>query len=271
MLNRFGLAALASGLLLALAGTVPAAKKSAPITKPKLIPDAKVVDLFEGMDQKQLHVFLKLKNSKTGNLFVENKTGQPLTVKLPEAFVGVHVLNQFQQPGNSFGSLGSGGQQQGGGGQSTGGGAQSSFGSGQQSGNNFFSVPPEKIVRLPVNMVCLEHGKPEPSVRMTYRVAPVEAMSSDPVLKQLLRMVSRGQVNSKAAQAAAWHLANGKTFRELAAMKFDRAGNQPDPPQFSYSELKIAQTLIAEARKLAEKPHEPNKPRPARPRQLTRR
>jgi hypothetical protein len=228
-------------LALLVVGTAQAAKKGA-ITKPKLDPSAPVVDLFKGMEDKQLSTKLLQKDSKSGNLLIENLTKETITVDMPESFVGVHVLNQ-----GGFGG-GQGGGQQGGGG-----------------GGGFFSIPPGKVVRLTVCSVCLEHGKPEPSIRMEYKIFPVEQFSQDPILKELLNLVATGRINRNVAQAAAWNIANGKSWRELAGMKFRTAGNRPDKPHFSYTELAYAQNLVAAAKQRAvdkkdKKPAEPADP-----------
>lgn len=253
--------------LVLLTSTSAHAGKKGAITKPKLDPNAPVVDLFEGMKEGQLSTKLIQKDSKSGNLLIENLTKETITVDMPESFVGVHVLNQGFGGGLGGGGLG-GGQQGGGGGQTTGGGAGGGglggggLGGGQAGGGGgFFSIPPQKVVRLAVTSVCLEHGKPEPSPRMEYNVFPVDHASKDPVLKELLNLVATGRINKSVAQAAAWHIANGKSWRELASMKFNRLA-QPDTPQFSYAELSYAQNLVAAARQRAadrkeESPQEP--------------
>ncbi len=242
-------ALLALGLLAV--GTAEAAKKGQ-ITKPKLDPNAPVVELFKGMKDGKLSTKLLQKNSKTGNLLIENLTKETITVQMPESFVGVHVLNQFG--GGGGGGLGGGQQGGGGGGQSTGGGGQGGGGQGgggqQGGGGGFFSIPPEKVVRLSVTSVCLEHGKPEPSVRMEYKIHPVESVSTDPVLKELLNLVATGRINTNVAQAAAWNIANGKSWQQLSQMKFNRLA-RPDTPQFSHAELAYAQQLIAVAKQRA--------------------
>jgi len=246
-----------------------AAKKSGAITKPKFDPDAPVVKLFDGMESGQLATKLIMKNEFSGNLLIENKTDGPLTVAMPDAYVGVHVLNQF---GGGLGGGGLGGGQQGGGGgaQTAGGGGQQGggFGGGQQGGGGqgFFSIPPEKVVRLPFNSVCLEHGKPTPRPRMEYVIRPVEEFSQDPLLRELLVMISTGRVSQKAGQAAAWHLANGKSWRELASIADNHVG-RPDTPHFSYADLQIAQALLAHAKVRAEqrKEREAAEPKPAEP------
>ena len=242
-------ALLALGLLAV--GTAEAAKKGQ-ITKPKLDPNAPVVELFKGMKDGKLSTKLLQKNSKTGNLLIENLTKETITVQMPESFVGVHVLNQFG--GGGGGGLGGGQQGGGGGGQSTGGGGQGGGGQGgggqQGGGGGFFSIPPEKVVRLSVTSVCLEHGKPEPSVRMEYKIHPVESVSTDPVLKELLNLVATGRINTNVAQAAAWNIANGKSWQQLSQMKFNRLA-RPDTPQFSHTELAYAQQLVAAAKQRA--------------------
>jgi hypothetical protein len=256
-------ALLAIGLLAV--GTAEAAKKGQ-ITRPKLDPNAPVVELFKGMKDGKLSTRLLQKNSKTGNLLIENLTKETITVQMPESFVGVHVLNQF---GGGGGGLGGGQQGGGGGGQSTGGGGQGGGGGGGGGGQGgggggFFSIPPEKVVRLPVTSVCLEHGKPEPSVRMEYKIHPVESVSTDPVLKELLNLVATGRINLNVAQAAAWNIANGKSWRELSQMKFNRLA-RPDTPQFSYAELTYAQQLVAVAKQRAADKEEAKPARPVDP------
>jgi hypothetical protein len=256
MMFRFRTHYVAVLALALLAGGPAEAAKKGQITKPKLDPNAPVVELFQGMEEEKLSTKLIQKNSKTGNLLIENLTKETITVQMPESFVGVHVLNQgFGLGGGAGGGLGGGGQQ-GGGGQTTGGGGGQqggglgAGGGAAAGGGGFFSIPPEMVVRIPVTSVCLEHGKPEPSSRMEYEIHPVESVSKDPILKELLNLVASGRINPNVAQAAAWNIANGKSWQELAAMKFNRLA-QPDTPQFSHAELAYAQQLAAAAKQRA--------------------
>ncbi|MCH7734576.1 MAG: hypothetical protein IH961_05110 [Chloroflexi bacterium] len=66
-----------------------------PITKPKFDPNAKRVELFDGMKQGQFVVKVIAKNAKQGHVLIENTTDKPLTVQLPKSFVAVHVLKQY--------------------------------------------------------------------------------------------------------------------------------------------------------------------------------
>jgi|GEM_PF-345030 len=270
MLTRYRTAAFALlAVTILTSGDLMAAKKKGAITKLTLDPDAPVVELFQGMKDKQLKATLILKDEKSGNMLIENLTKETLTVQFPESYVGIHAVNQFGLGGGGGGG-GLGGQQGGGqGGQTQGGGGggqQGGLGGGQGGGGGgggFFSVPPEKVVRLKVNGVCLEYGKPHPSPRMEYLVFPVSHVTKDPVLTEVLNMVGTGRINQNAAQAAAWHLANGKSWRELATMVRRQPG--ADAPMFNVVELQGAQRLIAAAtvraeerkKKKAEKPAEP--------------
>ena len=109
--------------------TLPAAARTGrvrAITKPKFDPAAKQVELFKGIKDGAITARLILKNSREGNVLIENKTDKPLTVKLPDAVVGVQVLKQGGMGmGMGMPGGGGGGGQQGGGG---GGGGQSSGG-----------------------------------------------------------------------------------------------------------------------------------------------
>lgn len=225
-----------------------AEKKAAPIARPALDRSAPVVPLFEGMEQRQFDVKLVHRDEKSGQLFVTNTTDSVLTVEMPEAFVGVQVLHQFQlspqgpTSGQNQSSLSQLGQTLGAG-QMTGGGTNN-----QSSAlpNGFFSVPAGATVRLPVTSVCLEHGRPTPSPRMEYRIVPVETVTSDPVLKGVLTQLAQGRIPQKPAQAAAWHLANGKSRAELASMMARNTGLPV--PLFSAEDLRQTEALLNRVR-----------------------
>jgi hypothetical protein len=54
------------------------------------------------------------------------------------------------------------------------------------------------------------------------------------------------------AQAAAWHIANGLTWQQLAAEKIDHAGGDPDEPFFTPAELQAAFKVVEIVTKRAE-------------------
>ncbi len=57
-------------------------------------PEAKTVDLFAGIDSGALKVKYIPKNDREAQVLIENTTKQPVSVQLPDAFVGVPVLAQ---------------------------------------------------------------------------------------------------------------------------------------------------------------------------------
>jgi len=244
-----------------------------PIKNPKFDPTAEQVDLFNAVDAGLVTVRLIPKDAMGGNVLIENKTGKALTVKIPEAVVGVSI---HAQPGNlGFGNFlganngaqnnlpggqaGAGQQMQGGGigmnqqnGPNNQFGPQNGFpnpggGLPNQVGNNFFSVPAEKVISLPFQSVCLEHGKQEPNSSSKYTLIPVPKVSTDPVLYQLLAAVGTGKVDAQAAQAAAWHLANKMSFEQLAEKTNAPLPGLPGAPYFTREQLQTAKDLIEQA------------------------
>lgn len=215
------------------------------ITTLSLDPSAEKVSLFDGMDAGTLDVKMIAKDSLGGNLLIENKTDQPLTVEMPDAIVGVQVLKQIGGGGYSGGGGGSFGG--GGGGQSVGGGGGGGFGGGGAGGGGFFSIPPETVARVPYNSVCLEHGKAEPNSRMTYQVIPVEQFSNDERLMPLLKIVANGKVSPQAAQAAAWHMTNEMSWNDLASKSRTDLRTLHSEPYFNAQTLNEAKSIVARA------------------------
>ena len=87
---------------------------------------------------------------------------------------------------------------------------------GMGGGGGFFSVPAAKTGKIKVPCVCLEHGKPDPTPRMTYRIIPLEKFNSNPQVAEICRMLGRGEVGQNVAQAATWHLTDGLSWQQLA-------------------------------------------------------
>jgi hypothetical protein len=242
---------LTAGLLLTCGG-VEAAKKKI-LLKPQYNPDLPKIGLLDGIEKQAISVQMVAKNAEEGAILVENLTDQPLTVELPEAFVGVQVLPQDDGfglgggGGTSGSGGGGGGQNQAAGGGFGGGGIGGGGGlGGGGGGGGFFSVPPEQIARIPYQSVCLEHGKAEPRPQVKYKLIAPEQYSSDPKVHELLKMVGTGRLNKASAQAAAWHLASGMSWEELASKKYNNLG-RPDTPYFHPSALYEAQAIVAEA------------------------
>jgi hypothetical protein len=260
-----------TSLAMMVAASIPlelsAASKSAkkPIRNPKFDPAAEQVDLFEAVDAKQVTVKLVPKDAMGGTVLIENKTDKPLTIKVPDAVAGVSIHSQMGGMGGlggmgggggGMGGGGGGGQQAQGGGMGGGGGGMGGggggMGGGGQGGGGFFSIPPEKVIAVSFNSVCLEHGKPEPGPSSKYTIVPISRLSKDPVLHQLLAAVGTGKVDPQAAQAATWHLTDKMSFEELAAKTEEHLGEIASTPYFTRSQLLMAQQLLAQAEARAE-------------------
>ncbi|MCA9076776.1 MAG: hypothetical protein KDA93_17250 [Planctomycetaceae bacterium] len=264
-----GTLVLAVTLMGFLCSTGDAAKPKSVIKNPQYDPNAKHIELFDGIESDALSAKMIPKNALGGNLLIENKTDQPLTVEMPDSIVGVHVLGQFGNSGGGGGFGGNGGS--GGGGQSTGGGTGGggggfSGGGGGNDGGGFFSIPPERTIRVPYQSVCLEHGKPDPRPKMNYQLVRTEEFTQDPVLQELLKLVAQQKIHPDIAQAAAWHLADNMSWEELAQLKHDRLG-VPDTATFSYEQLRVAQSVVSTATRLAkEREQKPEGDAPVRSR-----
>lgn len=253
---------LASGLAVCAVAFLAAAKKR-PISKLTLDPEAPVVDLFDGIEQGTFDVRVAAKNEYSVNVYITNTAETPQTVKLPKSALGVHVLKQqfpFPSglPGNGL-PLGNNGPLSGlddlalGPGQTIGGNFLPSFmadpipsfpGSGY--GTGFFSVPPGETVQIPMNSVCLEHGKPAPMPRMTYVLRRVEDKYDDDALQRLLENYDPQKTDRKVMQAAAWHLAGGMSWNTLAAKRVRRIGQRPQR-YVTRRQWQAARALAAEA------------------------
>ena len=209
------------------------------------------VEMFAAIEKGDIAVKLIPKDSTQCRVLIENKTDKPLNVKLPEAFAGVPVLaqvnnpvggnnnnNQMQGMGGGMGGMGMGGTGMGG------------MGGGGMGGGGFFNVAPEKVGQFKVATVCLEHGKAEPKP-IPYQIKPIDTFTSKPGVRELCQALAAGQIGQRAAQAAAWHLNNDMSWEQLAAKRL-RFANGTSRPYFTQEELQGGMQVAAVAVKVAE-------------------
>ena len=206
------------------------------------------VELFAAVDAGQIEVRVIPRDSTRARVLIENKTDQPLNVQLPEAFAIQPVLAQFGGQGGGQQGGGGGGQQSGGGGFGGGGGQQG-------GGGGFFNVAPEKVGQIRVEIVCLEHGKADPRPAVPYELKPISAFTSDTKVHELCKLLGQGEYSQRAAQVAAWHLADGMSFDELASKEIRRL-NGEHYPYFNREEMlagiQMSQQAAREAAAAAE-------------------
>ena len=53
--------------------------------------------------------------------------------------------------------------------------------------------------------VCLEHGKPDPNPKMTYKMIPLEEFTDNSQVHLLCEALGRDSLTQNTAQAIAWH------------------------------------------------------------------
>jgi hypothetical protein len=72
------------------------------------------------------------------------------------------------------------------------------------------------VQKVKIATVCLEHGKDDPNPRVQYKIVPIDTVTKDGAVTEVIKLMCHGQVDQHSAQAAAWHLANGLSWEELA-------------------------------------------------------
>ncbi len=162
-------------ITLALTIAVPLLTTDASAAKRSKIPLTNVparnhaaIEMFKAMETDRIEVDLIGIDSTKANVIIKNKTKKPLAIRLPEAFAGVPAQAQFLGGGMGMAGGGGGGGR-GGGGQGMGGGMGMGMGMGGPGGGGggapggFFNIAPEKVRKLSVDVVCLDHGKKDPN------------------------------------------------------------------------------------------------------------
>jgi hypothetical protein len=247
------LAAITGVLLLAAAAAWADENRTKPTKIGEYNPDAQTVEMFAAIEKGDIVVKLIPKDSTQSKIIIENKTAQPLNVKLPDAFAGVPILAQVGGAGGGRNSGSSGSHK---GNQGVGGGMGGMGGGGM--GGGMFSVPPEGVGKLDVPTVCLDHGKREPRAAIPYEIKPIDSYTTKTGVRELCQMLGNGQVSRRAAQAAAWHLNNGMTWEQLAAKRLHHAGGASQP-YFTQAEIQAGMQAATAAERTAKEQQEQQK------------
>jgi hypothetical protein len=215
---------------------------------PQAAAEAAPMDLFDAMQRGDVEAKFIARSSERGRIVMENKTQQPLNVEIPEAFIGV-PLAQFG--GGMGGGMMGGGMGGGmGGQQSVGGGGGNRGGNrgGGRRGGGGFNIPPEKIVRVDVDLLCLDHGKKDPSSSKPYAIRPIENFIKDPAVIAIVAAYGNGDLPPAAAQAAVWHANSEVGWDELASKLTGTKRNKVREPYFSGGEIRDAMAIVQHAR-----------------------
>jgi hypothetical protein len=228
--------------------------------------EAPSVDLFEAVKSGEIEVRVIAKDAAGGNVLIENKTNKPLAIKLPEVFAAVPVAAQFGPLGRAggigagdvFGQNANGNQAGGAANQPLGGGFNQQGGAGFPGGNvgfngpgNFnggvFKVEPEKARKLKITTVCLAHGWPDPNPHVAYELKPTDSYTENANTIETVKMLARGEIDQKIAQAVAWHFENGMSWDQLAKKVAARHLNGRSDPFFSRDQIARGKKIAAEA------------------------
>jgi hypothetical protein len=216
---------------------------------------ANMVGLFDAIKAGDIEVKVIPKDAKEGTVTIKNKTGKPLTIKVPEALAGVPVLAQLDDLGGGAlgGDTGGGNQNQGFGGGMMGGGMMGGGMMGGMGGmGGMFNVGPDKVVKMKLVTVCLDHGKKDPNPRVPYELIPIESYAKDPAVTEVLKLMVKGKIDQHSAQAACWHLQNGLTWEELATKIGAKHLNGTVEAYFTSANLERALAATREAQRRIE-------------------
>ncbi|MEX2027790.1 MAG: hypothetical protein WEH44_10815, partial [Pirellulaceae bacterium] len=89
--------------------------------------------------------------------------------------------------------------------------------------------------------------------RIAYELKPIESFTQDQKVIEVVKMLSRGEVDQHSAQAAAWHLGSGLSFEALAAKIGKKHLDGKVEPFFSPLHVRRAAMITRVAEERAEK------------------
>ncbi len=119
-------------------------------------------------------------------------------------------------------------------------------------GGGIFNIPPGRVGKININTVCLEHGKQDPRPRMEYKVVPIEELTTDPKVHQMIQMLANDEITQNVAQAAAWNAANGLSWEEmLTKNRIERMDGYYER-YFTPNELMVAHRVVEVAAERAD-------------------
>ncbi len=223
------------------------AEPVAPAEEAATTGETKAIDLFQAIDDGLVDVKFVARSDTKGRLVITNKTSDPIDVQIPEAFVGVPVLPQFGGGGGGGGFGGGGGGLGGGGG-----GSQSVGGGGGRGGGGGgdFNIRPERVRRVDVPLICLDHGLKDPSSSKPYEIRPIEDVVDSPAVIEIVKAFANGELPRGASQAAVWHLHSDVSWIDLSNKLTGTKRQFVRNPYFSGAEIRVAIAIVHQAEAL---------------------
>jgi hypothetical protein len=200
--------------------------------------DAREVEFFAGIAAGDVEAVMIPRDARRATIQIKNNTDRPLAVRLPHAFAGVPVLAQigaFPPPGGAAPqALGMGFP---GGGGNPGGGL---FG----APGGVMNIAPGKVIKVKRASVCLEYSKPEPGPRIPYQIVPLEKITDDAAVRELLTVLAHDELDQRVAQVVVWHFANDMSWEQLAGLSIKHINGRRSL-RFTAAEIRAAQQLTA--------------------------
>lgn len=203
--------------------------------------EAEGLDIFQAIDDGLVEVKFVARDDSKGRLVLTNKTDQPVAIQIPDAFAGVPVAKQFGGGGGGggFGGGGGGGSQSVGGG--GGGGGRGGGGGGR------FNIAPEKVERIDVPLLCLDHGLKDPSSSKPYEIRPIEDVVESPAVVEIVKSFAKGELPRSSCQAAVWHIHSDVSWIDLANKLTGTERQFVREPYFSGPEVRLAMAIVHQA------------------------
>ena len=110
-----------------------------------------------------------------------------------------------------------------------------------------FNIPPEKVISVPYESLCLEYGKPVPTSASNYEIVSMDDVTDKEEVKQLCLLI--GSTDHSALQFAAWHMNSGTPVEKLASDTFLRSGRRV--PYFSAQQVQIGMKAVQQSMLMA--------------------
>jgi hypothetical protein len=89
-----------------------------------------------------------------------------------------------------------------------------------------------------------------PHAKIPYEIKPLESVTTKAGVSELCESLGNGQLNQRAAQAAAWHLNNNMSWEQLAAKRL-RFADGTSRPYFTQAEIQAAMQIANQAVQVA--------------------
>jgi len=107
-------------------------------------------------------------------------------------------------------------------------------------GGGMFNIAPDKVQKIKLAAVCLDHGLNDPNPRVAYKPIPIESYAKDPAVTEVIKLMLAGQVDQHSAQAAVWNMQNGLSWDELLAKIGIKHINGTTEPYFTPANIERA-------------------------------